>query len=350
VLLPATDVNRAELAARKVLHDLQHPFVADSRPLLVSASIGIAGVPWHAATSDEVLQKADSAMYLAKNDKSGYVVYRADRDRRATNRISLASSMRQALDGQQFVLEYQPIIHIDTGTVLAVESLLRWNHPELGRLLPDDFIRVAEHTGLVNPLTSFVLERALTEWPRGTRPDTCNVAVNISPRSLHHSAFAGHIREMLENHGMTPSTLTLEITENLVMSDPDGSLRCLDELHDMGVRLVIDDFGKGYSSLSYLRRLPVDEIKIDRSFIIGLADGEDDTLVNCMIELAHNLGMSVVAEGVENEAVLQQLAELGCDAAQGYFIKRPNAPDRIAQWLAQREESNPKGFDSESTG
>ena len=162
------------------------------------------------------------------------------------------------------------------------------------------------------------------------------MAVNVSPRSLHHAAFPGRIRDMLDAHGVAPSSLTLEITENLVMSDPDGSLRCLDELHEMGVRLVIDDFGKGYSSLSYLRRLPVDEIKIDRSFIIGLADGEDDTLVRCMIELAHNLGMTVVAEGVETEAVLQQLAELNCDAAQGYFIARPAPADDIADWISSR--------------
>ena len=334
VLLPATDVNRAELAARKVLHDLQHPFVADGRPLLVSASVGIAGVPWHAATRDEVLQKADAAMYGAKNDKSGYVVYNPSRDQRVSNRVSLASSMRQAIDGRQFVLDYQPIIHLPTNTVLAIESLVRWNHPELGRLLPDDFIRVAEHTGLVNPLTAFVIDRALSEWPRTARPDTCALAINVSPRSLHHSALPGRIREILDAHGAAPTTLALEITENLVMSDPDGAMRCLDELHDMGVRLVLDDFGKGYSSLSYLRRLPIDEIKIDRSFIIGLADGEDDTLVKCMIDLAHNLGMTVVAEGVENEAVFNQLAELDCDAAQGYFIAKPDTAGKIAQWLA----------------
>lgn len=336
VLLPATDVNRAELAARKVLHDLQHPFVVDNRPLVISASIGIAGVPWHATTSDEVLQRADSAMYIAKNDKSGYVIYNANRDQRISGRVSLASSMRQALDGRQFELEYQPIVHIRTGAVRAIESLVRWNHPDLGRLLPDDFIRVAEHTGLVNPLTSFVIERAMTDWPRTARPAACGIAVNISPRSLHHAAFPGRIRELLDRFDMTPSSLVLEITENLVMSDPDGAIHCLDELHDMGVRLVIDDFGKGYSSLSYLRRLPVDEIKIDRSFVIGLADGEDDTLVKAMIELAHNLGMSVVAEGVESESVLQQLAALHCDAAQGYYIFKPSSAQGTALWLADR--------------
>ena len=336
VLLPATDVNRAELAARKVLHDLQHPFVVDNRPLLVSASIGIAGVPWHATTSDEVLQKADSAMYLAKNDRTGYVIYTAERDRRLNSRASLASSMRQAIDARQFELDYQPIVDLRTGEVQAVESLVRWNHPQLGRLLPDDFIRVAEHTGLVNPLTSFVLDRALSEWPQTMRPAGCGIAVNISPRSLHHAAFAGRVREMLAAYTLPPTSLILEITENLVMSDPDGSIRCLDELHDMGVRLVIDDFGKGYSSLSYLRRLPVDEIKIDRSFIIGLAEGEDDTLVRCMIDLAHNLGMNVIAEGVETESVLQQLAALNCDAVQGYYLLRPAPSSDVAAWIGRR--------------
>jgi diguanylate cyclase (GGDEF)-like protein len=347
VLLPATDVNRAELAARKVLHDLEPPFVADGRPMMVSASIGIAGVPWHAATSAELLQKADSAMYVAKNDKTGYMVYSPERDQRIYQRLSLASAMRQAIDSRQFVVEYQPIVHLSTGTVLAVESLVRWNHPELGRLLPDDFIRVAEHTGLVNPLTSFVLERALSDWPLSARPDACGIAVNVSPRSLHHAAFAGRIREVLDSHGVPASSLTIEITENLVMSDPDGSARCLDELHDMGVRLVIDDFGKGYSSLSYLRRLPVDEIKIDRSFLRGMADGEDDTLVRCIIDLAHNLGMTAVAEGVETEAVFDQLAELNCDAAQGYYICRPASVQDTQAWIAARFASpmaNPLGF------
>jgi EAL domain-containing protein (putative c-di-GMP-specific phosphodiesterase class I) len=224
---------------------------------------------------------------------------------------------------------------------------VRWNHPELGRLLPDDFIRVAEHTGLINPLTSFVMERALGDWPASARPESSSIAVNVSPRSLHHAAFPGRVREMLEAHGTAPASLTLEITENLVMSDPNGSARCLDELHEMGVRLVIDDFGKGYSSLSYLRRLPVDEIKIDRSFLLGLADGEDDTLVRCMIDLAHNLGMTATAEGVENEAVFQQLLELNCDAAQGYFICRPASAGDTRQWINGRfalTPADPLGF------
>ncbi len=334
VLLPATDLNRAELAARKVLHDLEHPFVTENRPMVVSASIGIAAVPWHASTSDEVLQRADSAMYLAKGEKTGYAVYHPNRDQRVGYRSTLAASMRQAIDSRQFDLEYQPIINLRTNEVAAIESLVRWNHPELGRLPPDEFIRVAEHTGLVNPLTGLILERALAEWARPRRPESCAIAMNVSPRSLHHPAFPGQIRELVETHGLPASSLILEITENIVMSDPDGSIRCLDELHEMGVRLAIDDFGKGYSSLSYLRRLPVDEIKIDRSFIIAMANGEDDTLVRCIIELAHNLGKTVVAEGVETEAVLQQVIDLECDAAQGYFLKKPGPWRDIVNWMS----------------
>ena len=333
VLLPSTDVNRAELAARKVLHDLQTPCFVESRPLAVSASIGIAGVPWHATTGDELLRHADLAMYLAKKDKSGYAVYRADRDRRAAPRASLASTMRDAIDQRQFFVEYQPIVHIQSRTVLALESLVRWKHPEHGRLLPEDFIRVAEHTGLVNPLTSFVLERTLTEWPQSARPDTCGISINVSPRSLRYEGFIGLIREILERFDVTPWSLTFEIAESLVMADPGVAARCLNELHDMGVRLVIDDFGKGFSSLAYLKRLPIDDIKIDRSFIMGLDDGEDDTLVRCMIDLAHTLGLTVVAEGVESQAVLDHLAELGCDAAQGYFLMKPAPAPETARWL-----------------
>ncbi|MFA5909099.1 MAG: EAL domain-containing protein [Vicinamibacterales bacterium] len=336
VLLPATDVNRAELAARKILHDLEHAFVADERPLMVTASIGIAGCPAHASTSDELLQKADSAMYVAKGDGCGCAVYDVTRDQRVYQRVSMATALRQALDARQFEVDYQPIVHLHTGTVIGVESLVRWNHPERGRLLPDDFIRVAERTGLVNPLTAFVLDRAFSEWPASQLPAGCTIAVNVSPRSLHHSAFPGRVSELLDGYGTPPGSLMLEITENMVMSDPDGAARCLHQLHEMGVNLAIDDFGRGYSSLSYLRQLPVDQLKIDRSFQIGLASGEDETLVRCMIDLAHNLGMMVVAEGVETEGVYQQLVGMGCDAVQGFFINRPAPAADVAGWIGRR--------------
>ena len=333
VLLPGTDVNRAVLASRKILLDLQHPFVTDGRQLNVSASVGIAGVPWHAATGEEVLRRADSAMYLAKKEKSGYLVYEASRDQRSGSRASLASAMGPAINGRQFVVDYQPVLQLPTNTVSAVESLVRWNHPELGRLMPDEFIRIAEHTGLVDPLTSFVLERAMIEWPRSARPEACGIAVNVSPRSLQHTAFPERVRKLLELHRMPATSLILEVTESMVMADPERAIRCLDELRGMGVRLVLDDFGKGYTSLSYLRRLPVDQIKIDRSFINNLADDGDETLVKCMINLAHNLGMTAIAEGVETQAVLDLLCDLGCDAAQGYFLVKPGPAPKIIAWL-----------------
>ncbi|MDP2320458.1 MAG: EAL domain-containing protein [Acidobacteriota bacterium] len=337
VLLPATDVNRAGLAARKVLHDLEHPIDADGHQLMVSASIGIAGAPAHAATGDELLQKADAAMYLAKSAKCGYQIYNAARDPRVYQGMSMATALRQGLDRQQFEVDYQPIVHLPTGVVIGIESLVRWNHPEHGRLLPDDFIRVAERTGLVNPLTGFVLERALSEWPVSAMPATCGIAVNVSPRSLYHAAFPGRVSELLDTYGTPAGSLTLDLTENMVMSDPDGWARCLHQLHEMGVTLAIDDFGRGYTSLSYLRRLPVDQLKIDRSFLIGLAGGEDATLVRSMIDLAHNLWMQVIAEGVETAGVYQQLVELGCDAVQGYHIFRPAPAAGLARWIEQRQ-------------
>jgi len=342
VLLPATDVNRAELAARKVLHDLEHPFTADGRAVTASASIGIAGFPIHAATSQELMQRADAAMYTAKTERVGYSVYVPERDRRAYENAGLAVALRQAIDAQQFVLDYQPIVHLRAGTTVGIEALVRWEHPQRGRLLPSSFIRLAEHTGLVNPLTSFVLGRALADWPVATLPVPCTLAINVSPRSLHHSAFAGQIRDILIKHHAPPSMLSLEITESLIMSDPDGSARSLAELHEMGVRIVIDDFGTGYSSLSYLRRLPVDELKIDRSFVLGLSEGEDNTLVRCLIDLAHNLGLRVVAEGVETLDVCQQLTALGCDAAQGYFISRPGPANAIADWITGQRVFSPR--------
>ena len=336
VLLPATDMNRAELAARKVLHDFEHPIQVSGRPLIVGASIGIAATPVHATNGDDLLQAADAAMYFAKKDRCGFAVFNPTRDRRIFPGVSMTTALRQAIEGRQLIVDYQPIVHVPTGEVQSVESLVRWDHPERGRLLPEDFIRVAEHSGLVKPLTAFVLERALSEWSVSQRPQPCGVTVNLSPRSLHHAAFPHQLREVLETHRRPPDTLWLEITENLVMSDPDGSIRCLCSLHDMGVNLVIDDFGKGYSSLSYLRQLPVDEIKIDRSFVMALDEGEDETLVRCMIDLAHNLGLGVVAEGVETQSAYERLVELGCDCVQGYYVSRPAPAAAVLDWMTNR--------------
>jgi diguanylate cyclase (GGDEF)-like protein len=334
IVLPITDLDGGVLTAKKILQDLEQPVFVEGCPLLVHGSIGIATFPAHGSGGQELLQKADVAMYLAKADRSGFAIYVPERDRNTEQRLTLTTALRRGLDQQQFVLEYQPIIQLRTGVVVGVEALLRWDHPEQGRLLPKEFIQVAERSGLITPLTTFAIDRALADWPRTAAQPPATVAVNLSPRSLHDISLPGHIRRMLAQHRVNPTTLALEITENLIMSDPEGSTRRLAELHAMGIRLIVDDFGTGYSSLSYLRRLPVDQLKIDQSFVIGLAAGEDDALVRSIIDLAHNLGLAVVAEGVETAEVSQRLLALGCDLAQGHYISRPGPAADIAAFIA----------------
>jgi diguanylate cyclase (GGDEF)-like protein len=334
VLLPLTDLTGAEQTARKILQDLEQPFLLDGRPLSVSASIGVAGFPAHASNSHELLQKADAAMYVAKTNRSRFTIATSGADRRTEQRLALTSALRRGIDERQFALDYQPIVDLQTGTVVGVESLLRWNHPEQGLLMPEDFIRLAEQTGMITQLTEFSIERAFIDWAdRGGRPPLA-IAANLSPQTLHNSTLPDRIRHALTKYRADASSLVLEITENVIMSDRDQSMECLTELHDMGVRIAVDDFGTGYSSLSYLRQLPVDELKIDRSFIIGMAGGEDDALVRGIIDLAHNLRLRVVAEGVETEDVRDRLRALGCDAAQGFFIHRPAPVAEVSHWIA----------------
>jgi diguanylate cyclase (GGDEF)-like protein len=337
ILLPHTDVCGAELAATKILQELEAPILVDDRPLTVRASVGIAVFPVHGTGEPELIQKADLAMYVAKNDRCGWAVYSADRDGRAEQQLALVSAMWHGIENGQFSLEYQPIFNLQTGMFGALEALIRWNHPQNGRLAPREFIQLAEQSGLITPLTMFAISRSLAEWPCGSHNLT--MAVNLSPRSLHDSAFPARVRELLQSKMVDPSCLALEITENVIMSDPERSVRYLRELHEMGVKLVMDDFGTGYSSLSYLRRLPVSQLKIDQSFVSGLAQGEDEALVRSIIDLAHNLKLEVVAEGVESQAICDRLKALGCDHAQGHFISEPGPAAEIAARVMQRDQS-----------
>jgi diguanylate cyclase (GGDEF)-like protein len=337
VLLPHTDVAGAELAAAKIGQELEVPMVIDERPLTVRASIGIAVFPEHGTSEHELLQKADLAMYVAKNDRCGAAVYSADRDGRAEQRVALVAAMWHGIETGQFSLEYQPIVNLQTGAVGALEALIRWNHPQHGRLAPREFIQLAEQSGLITPLTTFAIMRSLSEWPCQSHHLT--IAVNLSPRSLHDGSFPGRVRELLQSKVVDPSCLALEITENVIMADPERSVRYLNELHDMGIKLVMDDFGTGYSSLSYLRRLPVSQLKMDQSFVAGLAEGEDEALVRSIIDLAHNLKLEVVAEGVESQEVCERLRALGCDHAQGHFLSAPGPAPEIAARVMQRDQS-----------
>jgi diguanylate cyclase (GGDEF)-like protein len=334
LILPSTDVAGALLAARKVLQELSLPFVVEGRSLAVHASIGIARFPDHGWTAEMLLQKANVAMYLAKADASGVAVYAPDRDHHTHRRLGFVTDLTQAMDEDEFFVEYQPILHLGTGRVRGVEALVRWNHPQQGRLLPAEFIPLAEQTGLILPLTTLVLDTAMDNFPKTEQSIPLSIAVNLSPRNLQDPELAQRVAERLRARGLAATSLTFEITENVIMSDPVRSMESLTRLHEMGVRLAIDDFGTGYSSLGYLRRLPVDELKIDRSFVIGLGTGNDEVIVRSTIDLAHNLGLSVVAEGVESLAVQEQLRALGCDAAQGFFIGAPADADVTRQRIA----------------
>jgi diguanylate cyclase (GGDEF)-like protein len=336
IVLPMTDVDGAVMTAQKVLNEIEQPCVIDQRSLSVRASLGVACYPEHGLSAETLLQKADIAMYVAKTDHVGVAVYAASRDRHTPRRLSLISELRKGLDESQFFLEYQPMLHLRNNVVVGVEALVRWNHPHQGLVLPGDFINLAEQTGLINPLTTIVLETAIREWtPLQTVPPL-TVAVNLSPRTLLDPRLPQRIAAMLDAYDAPPFSLALEITENILMSDPARSLDCLMRLHDRGVRIVIDDFGTGYSSLSYLRRLPVDELKIDRSFVMGLMTSQDDVIVRSTIDLAHNLGLTVVAEGVESEDVQVRLQAMGCDVVQGTFISAPRPASAMREWMAQQ--------------
>jgi diguanylate cyclase (GGDEF)-like protein len=336
IVLPDTDADGAVRAARKLLQEIGRACIIDNRSLMVRASVGIATLPDHGGSAETLLQKADVAMYVAKSDGTGAAVYSAERDRHTHRRLALISDLRRAVDDRQFVVEYQPILNLRTGMITGVEALVRWNHPSQGRLLPADFIHIAEQTGLINPLTTIVLDEAIAAWTPRRSVFPLSVSVNLSPRSLQNPDLPTVIADLLNAAGTPPSLLTLEITENILMADPARSMDCLAQLHAMGVRLAIDDFGTGYSSLSYLRRLAVDELKIDRSFIAGLGVGMDEVIVRSTIDLAHNLGLTVVAEGVESDVVQAMLAAMGCDLVQGIHISAPASLADTRHWIAQR--------------
>ena len=338
VLLP--DVNN-ELAAMEIadrmLEALEQHFALPEVVLDIDASIGIALSPAHGADVDALMQRADVAMYLAKEAKSGYQVYAADRDPYSPKHLTLLHDLRHAMESGQFVLYYQPKADLSTGAVEGVEALLRWQHPEYGLIPPDRFIPLAERSGLSRPLTLFVLNeslRQLAEWKE--QGIDLRVAVNLTGRNLHDPNFPLDVARLLEKWDAPASSLLLEITENSVMADPNRVIGVLKRLRDMGIELALDDFGTGYSSLAYLKRLPVNELKIDKSFVINMSGDESDAvIVQSTIGLARNLRLRVVAEGVEDKAAWDELVMLGCDVAQGYFLGRPMPAAKFTAWLRE---------------
>ena len=343
ILLPeVTGASSASIVARKVLDSLSQPFEIKGLALTVGASIGIAFSPAHGKDIDVLLQRADVAMYIAKESGGGYEVYSSDRDF-SPNRIALASEIQHAVDTESITLHYQPIIELRTRRIVGIEALARWSHPERGMINPTEFIPVAEQSGLIETLTMNLISRGLRErgeW--GEFGSELTLSVNVSPRQLLDRRFPEDLAVVLARHGTPAHTLKLEITESSVVGDPNRLKEVLERLRAMGVKLSIDDFGTGYSSLAHLTRLSVDEIKIDRSFVIGMSTNPSDAqIVRSTVWLGHNLGLVVVAEGVETEEARDQLLAQGCDCAQGYFLSRPMPPEQFEVWI--RQHSTPVG-------
>ena len=318
---------------------LEEPFRIDEFNLEVQASIGVALFPDHGAATDTLIKRADIAMYVAKRLQSGVEAYDPDEDHHSTRRLALVSELRKAIIDGEIVLYYQPKLDLRTGRIDAVEALVRWIHPQLGIVPPAEFIPVAEHTGLIRPLTNHVLATAAQQaatWRASGK--AVAVAINLSARNLHDSGIIHEVSENLRLYELPPDCLRLEITESSIMADPVRARRILEQLHDMGLGLSIDDFGTGYSSLAYLQNLPVSEIKIDRSFVTNLVDNPaNQVIVRSTIDLARNLGLLSTAEGVETGSALQWLREAGCDQAQGYHIARPMTAEALTSWLSDYE-------------
>jgi diguanylate cyclase (GGDEF)-like protein len=329
-------VNEAIEWTTKIGDVLHRPFVNEGLAIQVSGSIGIALAPEHGTDGTTLLRRADVAMYLAKSQGSSYEVYDPHKDTYSTRRLAMAAELRSAIETDEIVLAYQPKADIATRTVIGVEALARWPHPRHGMVPPDEFVELAERTGLITPLTDHVLRTALRDIGRLRANGVgISVAVNIAASSLTDDDFPGLVERLLSQFDVPPQSLVLEVTETTMMTDTARSRRVISALSEIGVGLAIDDYGTGYSSLTYLSNLPVGEVKIDRSFVMEMAvDERLAKIVSSTTALVHSLGKKVVAEGVENGATWQLLEEAGCDIAQGYYLARPMPFADLRAWLA----------------
>jgi diguanylate cyclase (GGDEF)-like protein len=325
----------AEVLAERLLAALDHPLEVDSVALHICASVGIACFPQHGRTSPELIRHADVAMYWAKDSDASFHTYAEEDDEYSIDRLALAAQLRRGIERGELVVHYQPKVPLQGGATLAAEALVRWNHPQLGCIGPDGFIPLAEQTGIIKPLTERVLKDALEQCKQWRREGLeVTVSVNVSTRSLLDHDLLTIIKTLLARLDLHASALQLEITESRIVADLPRARAALEELRAMGVMIAIDDFGTGYSSLSQLQQLPVDEIKIDRSFVTRMeTDRQDAVLVHSIIDLGRNLGLRVTAEGVETENVKDVLAELGCDYAQGFHVGRPVVAQECTRYL-----------------
>jgi len=337
LLCPGLDAEQAMRVGANAVRAFQAPIAVDGLSIEIGASAGIAVHPGHGEEPEILVRRADIALHRALQGVEPAVVYRKELESFDPRRLALLGALRTAIESDQLRLEYQPKIEMRTGRVVGAEALLRWRHPELGNVRPDELVPLAEESALVRPLTRWVLNEALRQchvW-RG-HGIAIDIAMNLSVRNLEDPDLAPRIESLLQTWGVAPSWVTLEITESTIMAQAQRSASTLNRLHAHGLNLSIDDFGTGYSSLAYLRRLPVSELKIDRSFVIGLSSQQGDlTVVRTIIDLGHHLGLKVVAEGVEDPRTWDLLAGAGCDLAQGYYMARPMPASDFAGWAAR---------------
>jgi diguanylate cyclase (GGDEF)-like protein len=338
LLTGPVDASTVAAAAGRLREALAAPVLLEGIALHVDASVGGALAPDHGTDISSLLRHADVAMYQAKAARTGFQLYRAAANTNTRERLALVGELRMALRQRQLVVHYQPKAALATGAVTGVEALVRWQHPERGLLAPAEFLPAAEGAGLIGPLTFYVLDEALADCARWRRRGLdLSVAVNLSALNLLDAGLPAEVEAVLARHGVPPDRLRLEVTENIVMTDPARAEEVLTVLRGLGVRVALDDFGTGHASLAYLKHLPVDELKVDRSFVTGMRDdARNAAIVRAIVDLARNLGLRVVAEGVEHADEWDDLTEYGCDEAQGYLLSRPVAAPALEALLAVR--------------
>ena len=338
VLLTTAQEKQATIIAKKIINEFQSVFTVNDIPLYIGISIGISIYPQHGITAQILQQRADVAMYVAKRNKTGYDIYNPKFDKYSLGRLSLISELRLAIDLNQLFMEYQPIIELKTGRVVNAEALLRWNHPERGKVYPDEIIPIAEQTGLINHITYWIIETT-AKYNKKLKESGIDIkiTINLSVYNLQENDFVENIVNIFKKNEISASNFIMEITESVMMTNPEKSIDVLNQLDKLGIEITVDDFGTGYSSLAYLKQLPLSKLKIDKSFIMDMIhDDNDAMIVRSTIDLAHNLGMQVVAEGIEEKENLDLLTILDCELGQGYFISHPLPDDEFETWVIKQ--------------
>lgn len=335
ILMMTADDEGTQFIANKVLKIFDQSIMLEGQEIIANASIGIAYHPQHGEDMNTLLSHADLAMYAAKRNHASYLIYDTSLESQSQQHLSLMAELRHALANNEFTLYYQPKIALATGAVSHVEALIRWDHPLRGQVTPDNFIPFAEHTGFIIKITRWVIEQVIRQQQEWIKTGVMiNVSINISARDLIAPKLPAIFAKLMQGHDVPPQCLMLEITESSIMANLLGAMETMNMLRTMGLQMSVDDFGTGYSSLAYLKRLPVSELKIDRSFVSNMeSDSDDAIIVRSTIDLAHNMGLTVVAEGVENQATYDMLAAMGCDYLQGFYICRPLTAGDLPQWI-----------------